>query len=69
MPNFVRIDTVYNTIYQVYLVNLDDVSQHPIINHQLVSSTFFHLQILPYYGISERDGIIVRRKTIFPEGM
>ena len=39
MPNYVinMIEAGNNAIYQFYLINLNDVSQHPIINHQLVS--------------------------------
>ena len=38
MPNFVinMTEVGNNVIYQCYLINLNDVSQHPITNHQLV---------------------------------
>ena len=62
MPNFVinMTEVGNNVIYQCYLINLNDVSQHPITNHQLVQQVFFHLQILPYYWFSERGRTIAQ---------
>ena len=60
MPNVVIdiIEAGNNAVYQFYLINSNDVSHHSIINYQLVM--FFHLQILPFYEISERGRIIAQ---------
>ena len=61
MPNFVinMIEAGNNAICQFYLINLNHVLQHPIINHPSWSHrSFFNLHVLPYYGIFERGRII-----------